>query len=100
MGHVERPGLVWITAPPTAHSDQLLKEVTLLFPSNPDSMLHGQVEMMSLEQWQGGENLTVGTLVAVRFSEDGLVYRAKVRNIKKKVWFKSSLRLFLLMVLG
>ena len=29
MGHVERPGLVWISAPPTELSDQLLKEVPL-----------------------------------------------------------------------
>ena len=29
VGHVERPGLVWINAPPTEQSDQLLKEVSL-----------------------------------------------------------------------
>ena len=44
-------------------------------------MLLVQVEMMSLEQWQGRENPTVGTLVAVRFSEDGLLYRAKVVKV-------------------
>ena len=33
---------------------------------------------MSLEPWSGGEKLGVGTCVAVRFSEDGLIYRAKV----------------------
>jgi len=69
VGHVERPGLVWINAPPTEQSDKLLKEV----------------EMMSLEQWRGGEKPTVGTLVAVRFSEDGLVYRAKVVSIEDSV---------------
>ena len=41
-----------------------------------------QVEMMSLEQWQGGEKPSVGTLVAVFFSEDGLVYRAKVTSFE------------------
>ena len=41
-------------------------------------MLLVQVEMMSLDAWSGGEKLKVGTLVAVRFSEDGLIYRAKV----------------------
>ena len=81
VGHVERPGLVWISAPPTEQSDQLLKEVpwniffTIL-------MLLTQVEMMSLEQWPSGEKPSVGTLVAVRFSEDGLIYRAKVSNYK------------------
>ena len=44
-------------------------------------MLLVQVEMMSLEQWPGGEKATVGTLVAVRFSEDGLIYRAKVTKV-------------------
>ena len=29
MGHVERPGLVWINASPTEQSDKLLKEVLL-----------------------------------------------------------------------
>ena len=33
---------------------------------------------MSLEKWASAEKPTVGTLVAVRFSEDGLIYRAKV----------------------
>ena len=37
-----------------------------------------KVEMMSLEKWASAEKPTVGTLVAVRFSEDGLIYRAKV----------------------
>jgi len=69
VGHVERPGLVWISAPPTEQSDKLLKEV----------------EMMSLEQWPGSTKPTVGTLVAVRFSEDGLIYRAKVESIDDSV---------------
>ena len=34
-----------------------------------------------LEQWPGGEKPTVETLVAVRFSEYGLIYRAKVMRI-------------------
>ena len=43
MGHVERPGLVWISAPPTEQSDKLLKEV--YFSGKPSchpqfSMLH------------------------------------------------------------
>ena len=29
VGHVERPGLVWINAPPTEQSEKLLKEVPL-----------------------------------------------------------------------
>ena len=33
---------------------------------------------MSLEKWSSVDKPTVGTLVAVRFSEDGLIYRAKV----------------------
>ena len=36
------------------------------------------VEMMTLEKWPSADKPTVGTLVAVRFSEDGLIYRAKV----------------------
>ena len=36
VGHVERPGLVWISAPPTEQSDQLLKEVPLdIFSQKP-----------------------------------------------------------------
>ena len=27
VGHVERPGLVWVNAPPTEESDALLKKV-------------------------------------------------------------------------
>ena len=34
VGHVERPGLVWINAPPTEQSDKLLKEVHL--DTSPD----------------------------------------------------------------
>ena len=37
-----------------------------------------KVEMMNLEKWPSSDQPTVGTLVAVRFSEDGLIYRAKV----------------------
>ena len=37
-----------------------------------------KVEMMTLEKWASVDKPTVGTLVAVRFSEDGLIYRAKV----------------------
>ena len=84
MGHVERPGLVWINASPTEQSDKLLTEVlleTLLVATLPCSMLLVQVEMMNLEQWPGREKPTVGTLVAVRFSEDGLIYRAKVTKV-------------------
>ena len=33
---------------------------------------------MTLEKWPSADKPTVGTLVAVRFSEDGLIYRAKV----------------------
>ena len=29
VGHVEKPGLVWVSAPPTEQSDQLLKQVPL-----------------------------------------------------------------------
>ena len=80
VGHVERPGLVWISAPPTEQSDKLLKEVPLdaFSQQPPSSMLLLQVEMMRLEQWQGGVKPKEGSLVAVRFSEDGLLYRAKV----------------------
>ena len=91
VGHVERPGLVWIIAPPTEQSDQLLKEVLLdTFLNNPHVQLLVQVEMMSLEQWQGGEKPSVGTLVAVRFSEDGLVYRAKVTSFENQFSLKGS----------
>ena len=46
---------------------------------------------MNLEPWSGREKLTVGTLVAVRFSEDGLLYRAKVtHNTWKRIWFNCS----------
>ena len=43
MGHVERPGLVWINAPSNEQSDKLLKEVR--FSVKPSchtlfSMLH------------------------------------------------------------
>jgi len=69
VGHVERPGLVWVNAPPTEESDALLKKV----------------EMMSLEKWPPGDQPTVGTLVAVRFSEDGLIYRAKVLSVEESV---------------
>ena len=82
VGHVERPGLVWINAPPTEKSDNLQKEVhRKMFFTACMLMFHVQVEMMRLEQWSGGEKPTVGTLVAVRFSEDGLIYRAKVTRI-------------------
>ena len=40
---------------------------------------------MSLEQWPGSTKPTVGTLVAVRFSEDGLIYRAKVTRFQKNL---------------
>ena len=37
MGHVEKPGLVWVSAPPTEQSDQLLKEVPLAtFSTTPN----------------------------------------------------------------
>ena len=82
VGHVERPGLVWVTAPPTEESDALLKKVAsrdglplLCFALR---LAVTQVEMMSLEKWPSADQPTVGTLVAVRFSEDGLIYRAKV----------------------
>ena len=29
MGHVERPGLVWVNAPPTEESDALLRKVRI-----------------------------------------------------------------------
>ena len=46
---------------------------------------------MNLEPWSGREKLTVGTLVAVRFSEDGLIYRAKVTlNTWTRIWFNCS----------
>ena len=55
-------------------------------------MLSVQVDMMSLEPWSGGEKLIVGSLVAVRFSEDGLIYRAKVTfNSWKRILFNRSL---------
>ena len=38
--------------------------------------------MMTLEKWASEDKPTVGTLVAVRFSEDGLIYRAKVGREK------------------
>ena len=38
--------------------------------------------MMSLEKCPTADKPTVGTLVAVRFSEDGLIYRAKVGREK------------------
>ena len=76
--HVERPGLVWVNAPPTEQSDQLLREVFKTFSFHlPVQCCLVKVEMMSLEAVK--EKPTVGTLVAVRFSEDGLIYRAKVR---------------------
>ena len=40
-----------------------------------------KVEMMTLEKWASVDKPTVGTLVAVRFSEDGLIYRAKVGRV-------------------
>ena len=51
---------------------------------------------MSLELWQGREKPTVGTLVAVRFSEDGLVYRAKVTRIENQFNSRPQFRLYLL----
>ena len=37
VGHVEKPGLVWVSAPPTEQSDQLLKEVPLAtFSTTPN----------------------------------------------------------------
>ena len=41
-------------------------------------LFNTEVEMMTLEKWPSADKPTVGTLVAVRFSEDGLIYRAKV----------------------
>ena len=41
-------------------------------------LLNYKVEMMSLEKWPSADKPMIGTLVAVRFSEDGLIYRAKV----------------------
>ena len=37
---------------------------------------------MSLEKCASEDKPTVGTLVAVRFSEDGLIYRAKVGRVQ------------------
>ena len=80
VGHVERPGLVWVNAPPTEESDALLKKVRKKMMAFTKSFRLSvtKVEMMSLEKWPPGDQPTVGTLVAVRFSEDGLIYRAKV----------------------
>ena len=82
VGHVERPGLVWVTAPPTEESDALLKKVRkydcLLLLCHALRLSLTKVEMTSLEKWPSADQPTVGTLVAVRFSEDGLIYRAKV----------------------
>ena len=82
VGHVERPGLVWVTAPPTEESDTLLKKVRkcdcLLLLCHALRVSLTKVEMMSLEKWPSSDQPTVGTLVAVRFSEDGLIYRAEV----------------------
>ena len=36
VGHVERPGLVWINAPPTEQSDKLLNEVPLILFTTRD----------------------------------------------------------------
>ena len=38
--------------------------------------------MMTLEKWASADKPTVGNLVAVRFSEDGLIYRAKVGRVQ------------------
>ena len=38
--------------------------------------------MMGLEKWASADKPTVGNLVAVRFSEDGLIYRAKVGRVQ------------------
>ena len=80
VGHVERPGLVWVNAPPTEESDALLKKVRKKMMAFTKSFRLSvtKVEMMSLEKWPSADQPTVGTLVAVRFSEDGLIYRAKV----------------------
>ena len=80
VGHVERPGLVWVNAPPTEESDALLKKVRKKMMAFTKSFRLSvtKVEMMSLEKWPSSDQPTVGTLVAVRFSEDGLIYRAKV----------------------
>ena len=79
VGHVERPGLVWISAPPTEDSNALLQKVLFkMIVRRVKSRNASKVEMMSLEKWASAEKPTVGTLVAVRFSEDGLIYRAKV----------------------
>ena len=79
VGHVERPGLVWIIAPPTEDSNALLQKVLFkMIVWSVKSRNASKVEMMSLEKWASAEKPTVGTLVAVRFSEDGLIYRAKV----------------------
>ena len=80
VGHVERPGLVWVNAPPTEESDALLKKVRKKMMAFTKSFRLSvtKVEMMSLEKWPPADQPTMGTLVAVRFSEDGLIYRAKV----------------------
>ena len=41
--------------------------------------------MLSLEEWSSADKPTVGTLVAVRYSEDGLIYRAKVRRVNENL---------------
>ena len=45
-------------------------------------LFNTKVEMMTLEKWPSADKPTVGTLVAVRFSEDGLIYRAKVGRVQ------------------
>ena len=42
---------------------------------------------MSLEKWASEDKPTVGTLVAVRFSEDGLIYRAKVGSVQEDLTY-------------
>ena len=37
---------------------------------------------MSLEKWASADKPTVGNMLAVRFSEDGLIYRAKVGRVQ------------------
>ena len=45
---------------------------------------------MSLEKWASADKPTVGNLVAVRFSEDGLIYRAKEERATENLTYNEA----------
>ena len=66
MGHVERPGLVWVNAPPTEESDALLRKVRI------EMVCHYYVShCVYLHTYNQGGNDELGEMATSRPTHDG-----------------------------